>query len=84
MPGVELLEVLSAFCIRSGQRDLDDVTHLRRPSAKGFDELSQRQAARWLRLKSVFMDVLHGARILAAVRRALTLAAPAVETACDG
>jgi hypothetical protein len=34
-------------------------------------------------LKSVFMDVLHGDRILAAVRRALTLAAPAVEPACD-
>jgi hypothetical protein len=60
------------------------MAHLRRPSPKGLNELSQRQAARWLRLKPVFMDVLHGARILAAVRRALILAAPAVETACDG
>jgi hypothetical protein len=84
MAGMELLEVLAAFCVRSGQRNLDDVPHLRRPSSKGLDELSQRKAARWLRLKSVFMDVLHGARILAAVRRALILAAPAVENACDG
>jgi hypothetical protein len=30
----------------------------------------------------VFMDVLHGDRILAAVRRALTMAAP-WEPACD-
>jgi hypothetical protein len=30
----------------------------------------------------MFMDVLHGARILAAVRRALTQAAPE-EPACD-
>jgi hypothetical protein len=31
----------------------------------------------------VLMDVLHGDRILAAVRRALTLVAPVMEPACD-
>ena len=82
--GVELLEVLAAFCLRPGQRDLDDLAHLRRPPSQRLDELSKGQAARRLRLKSVFMDVLHGARILAAVRRALTQVAPATETACDG
>jgi hypothetical protein len=45
--------------------------------------LPERQAAGGLRLKSVFMDVLHGDRILAAVRRALTDAALAAEPTCD-
>jgi hypothetical protein len=84
VPGVELLQVLAAFCIGPGQRDLDDLAHLRGPPSQRLDELAKGQAARRLRLKSVFMDVLHGARILAAVRRALTQAAPATETACDG
>ena len=82
--GVELLKVLPAFCFRPGQRDLDDLAHLRGPPSQRLDELPKGQAARRLRLKSVFMDVLHGARILAAVRRALTQVAPATETACDG
>jgi len=73
VPGVELLEILPAFLVRAGERDLDHLAHLRRPAPKRFDELAQGQAARGLRLKSVFMDVLHGDRILAAVRRALTL-----------
>lgn len=81
---MELLEVLSAFCLGAGERDLDEMTHLRRPSSKRLDELSQSEASRRLRTEFVFMDVLHGARILAAVRRALTLAAPASELACDG
>ncbi|MDQ4035597.1 MAG: hypothetical protein M3153_06670 [Chloroflexota bacterium] len=80
---MELLEVLTTFFVGAGQRDLHHLTHLRCPSAEGLDELAQGQAARGLRLKSVFMDVLHGDRILAAVRRALTLAAHAVEPACD-
>jgi hypothetical protein len=70
MAGVELLEVLPAFCLGAGERDLHDVTHLRRPSSERLDELAQGQAARGLRTKLVFMDVLHGARILAAVRPA--------------
>jgi hypothetical protein len=81
---VELLEVLAAFCLRAGERDLDDVAHLRRPAAKRFDELAQGQAARRLRAKPVFMDVLHGDRILAAVRFAHPLAAPVRRRACDG
>ncbi len=80
---MELLEVLAAFFVGAGQGDLDHLAHLGRPAPKRLDELAQRQAARGLRLESVFMDVLHGDRILAAVRRALTVAAPAVEPACD-
>ena len=83
MAGMELLEVLPAFCLGPGQRDLDDLAHLRRPSPERLDELTQREAAGRLRSKFVFMDVLHGARILAAVRRALTKVAPATERACD-
>jgi len=83
MAGVELLDVLPAFCLRAGQCDLDDVAHLRRPASERLDELAQGQAPGWLRAKFVFMDVLHGDRILAAVRRALTLAAPVTEPACD-
>ena len=71
MAGVELLEVLPAFLLRAGERDLDDVAHLRRPASERFDELAQGQAARRLGAESVFMKVLHGARILAAVRGAL-------------
>src|SRR5690606_28101472 len=81
--GVELLEVLPTFCLRAGERDLRHVAHLRRPASERLDELAQRQAGRWLRTKSVFMDVLHGDRILAAVRRALSRDAPATEPACD-
>lgn len=84
MTGMELLEVLSTFCLGAGERDLDEVTHLGRPSSKRLDELSQGEAARRLRTELVFMNVLHGARILAAVRRALTQAASASEPACDG
>jgi hypothetical protein len=83
MPGMELLEVLAAFLVGPGERDLDHLAHLGRPASERFDELAQRQAASGLGLESVFMDVLHGARILAAVRRALTVDAPAVEPACD-
>jgi len=83
VPGVELLEVVPTFFVSAGQRDLDHVPHLGRPAPQRFDELAQGQAARGLRLESVFMDVLHGDRILAAVRRALTLAAPGLEPACD-
>ena len=70
--GVELLEVLAALSLGPRQGDLDDLAHLRRPAAQRLDELAKRQAACGLRLKSVLMNVLHGARILAAVRRALT------------
>ena len=75
MSGMELLEVLPAFCLGAGERDLDDVAHLGRPSAKRLDELAQAQAARGLRTEFVFMDVLHGDRILAAVRSAHPTAA---------
>ena len=68
VPGMELLEVLPTFCLGAGERDLDDVTHLGRPAAERLDELAQGQAARGLRTEFVFMDVLHGDRILAAVR----------------
>lgn len=81
--GVELLEVLAAFCLCAGERDLDDMPHLRRPAPERFDELAQGQAARGLRTEFVFMDVLHGDRILAAVRRAHPLAAPVPKPACD-
>ena len=83
VPGMELLEVLAAFFIGAGQGDLDHLAHLGRPAPQRLDELAQRQAARGLRLKSVFMNVLHGDRILAAVRRAHSVAAPALEPACD-
>ena len=73
MTGVELLEVLAAFCLGAGQRDLDHLAHLRRPASQRLDELAQRQAAGGLGPKSVLMNVLHGDRILAAVRRALPL-----------
>jgi hypothetical protein len=80
---MELLEVLPAFCIRAGKRDLDDVTHLGRPATQGLDELAQGQTARRLRTESVFMDVLHGARILAAVRRAHPVVVRETQPACD-
>jgi hypothetical protein len=83
MTGMELLEVLPAFFLGPREGDLDHLAHLRRPSSERLDELAQRQAAGGLRLKSVFMDVLHGDRILAAVRPALTQVAPATEPACD-
>ena len=82
MAGMELLDVVPAFCLGASERDLDDLTHLRRPAAQRFDELAQGQAAGGLRTKLMLMDVLHGDRILAAVRRALTQAAPE-EPACD-
>ncbi len=81
--GVELLEVLPAFCLGTGERDLHDVAHFGRPSAERLDELAQGQAARRLRTESVFMDVLHGDRILAAVLRAFPLALRELEPACD-
>ena len=84
MTGMELLEVLAAFCLRAGERDLHDVTHLGRPSAERLDELAQGQAARRLRAEFVFMDVLHGDRILAAVRSAHPMAAPVTRCACPG
>jgi hypothetical protein len=83
VPGMELLEVLPALVVRTGERDLHHLPHLGRPSTERLDELPQRQASRGLWLKSVFVDVLHGARILAAVRRALSLAALLDEVACD-
>jgi hypothetical protein len=83
MPGVVLLDVLPTLRLRPGEGDLDDLPHLRRPASQRFGELAQRETAGRLRAKSVLMDVLHGARILAAVRRALTDAALAEEPACD-
>ena len=80
---MELLEVLPAFSLRSGQCDLDDLAHLGGPAPKRFDELAQREATGRLRAKLMFMDVLHGARILAAVRRALPPPLPVVEGSCD-
>jgi hypothetical protein len=82
MARVELLHLLLAFLLGAGQRDLHELAHLGRPAPKRFDELPQREATRRLGTKLMFMDVLHGARILAAVRRALTQAAPE-EPACD-
>jgi len=83
MPSVELLDVLATFCLRPRQGDLDDVAHLRRPAPKRLDELTKGKATRRLGAKLVLMDVLHGDRILAAVRRAHTATAPVVEPACD-
>jgi len=80
---MELLEVLATFSIRARQRDLDELTHLGRPAAEGLDELTKRQRPGWLGLKSVFVDGLHGDRILAAVRRALTHIDLDAEPACD-
>jgi hypothetical protein len=60
------------------------VAHLRRPASERLDELTQGEASRGLWLKSVFMDVLHGDRILAAVRRALILVDSVAEPACGG
>jgi oligopeptide transport system substrate-binding protein len=60
MARVELLEVLPPFCLGACQRDLDQLPHLRRPAAERLDELAQREAAGWLGLKSVLMNVLHG------------------------
>ena len=74
--GVDLLEILTALGLAAGEGDLDHLPHLRGPPSQRLDELAQGQAASGLRLKSVFMDVLHGDRILAAVRRALSQAAP--------
>jgi hypothetical protein len=80
---MKLLKVLAALGLGPRQRDLHDLAHLRRPSAQGLDELAKGERASRLRLKSVLMKVLHGARILAAVRRAHSVAAPALEPACD-
>jgi hypothetical protein len=79
---MELPEVLLAFCLGPGQRDLDDLAHLGSPAPERLDELAQGEAAGRLRAKLVFMDVLHGARILAAVRRALPPYPLVVEGAC--
>ncbi len=83
VPGMELLDVLPAFCLCAGEGDLNDVTHLGRPAANGLDELAQRQTARRLRTESVFMNVLHGDRILAAVRRAYPVVLRETQPACD-
>ena len=84
VPGMELLEVLPALGLRPRQRDLHDLPHLRRPSAQGLDELAKGERTSRLRLKSVLMKVLHGARILAAVRRALPQDVRVAEAACRG
>ncbi len=83
MTSVELLKILAAFELRPCKSNLNEVAHLRRPASKGFDELAQGQPTGGLGPELVFMNVLHGARILAAVRRALTLVALVVEPACD-
>ncbi len=83
MTSVELLKILAALELRPRERNLNEMAHLRRPASKRFDELAQGQTTGGLRAKLVFMNVLHGARILAAVRRALTLVALVVEPACD-
>ncbi len=75
MARMELLEVLATFLFRAGERDLEKLAHLGRPAPERLDELAQGQSARRLRAEFVFMDVLHGARILAAVRGALPAAA---------
>ncbi|MBA3587667.1 MAG: hypothetical protein H0W41_08530 [Chloroflexi bacterium] len=80
---MELLKILTPFVITAREGNLDHLAHLRRPATERLDELAKRQAARGLRLESVFMDVLHGDRILTAVRRALTQPAPVAEPACD-
>jgi hypothetical protein len=82
MAGMELLEVLPAFCLGASESDLDEMAHLGSPSAQGLDELAQGEAARRLWAELVFMNVLHGVRILAAVRGALPVAAPVMEPAC--
>jgi ABC-type transport system substrate-binding protein len=70
--GMERLEVLLAFSLGPGEGDLDDLAHLRRPAPERLDELAEGERAGRLRAKLVFVDVLHGVRILAAVRRTPT------------
>ena len=84
VPGMKLLKVLAALGLGPRQRDLHDLAHLRRPSAQGLDELAKGERTSRLRLKSVLMKVLHGARILAAVRRALPQDVRVAEAACRG
>jgi hypothetical protein len=83
MAGMELLHVLPAFCLRAREGDLDHLPHFGRPATERFDELAQRQTTDRLGAKSMLMNVLHGDRILAAVRRALPDAVLARESACD-
>jgi hypothetical protein len=68
VPGVVPLHVLLPFQLAAGQRDLGHLSHLGRPAPEGLDKLTEGKAACGLGHKLVFMDVLHGARILAAVR----------------
>ena len=82
MAGVELLDILPTFCIGAGERDLNHVPHLGRPPAERLDELAQRQAPGRLGAKSVLMEVLQCARILAAVRRLAAEATPCTEPEC--
>ena len=82
--GVALLQVLAALGLCPRQRDLHDLAHLRRPSAQRLDELAKGERTSRLRLESVLMKVLHGARILAAVRRALPQDVRVAEAACRG
>jgi oligopeptide transport system substrate-binding protein len=70
---VEGLQVSLPFLFRPGDSDLGDLSHLRRPASERLDELAEGQRPWWLGLKLVFVDVLHGVRILAAVRRTPTL-----------
>ncbi len=79
---MELLEVLPAFCLGASERDLDQLAHLRRPASKGLDELSEGQRSGGLWDEFVFVDVLHGARILAAVRRP-SPGLPLARVSCD-
>jgi len=60
MAGVERLEVLLPFGLGARQRDLRHLSHLGCPSAQRLDELSESEAARWLRPKAVIMGRLHG------------------------
>ena len=84
VPGMKLLKVLAALGLGPRQRDLHDLAHLRRPPAERFDELAEGQRTGRLGLKSVLMDVLQDARILAAVRRALPQDVRVAEAACRG
>jgi hypothetical protein len=60
MARVKAAQVLLALRLGPGERDLDDLAHLRRPAAERFDELAERQAAGRLRPESVLMGLLHG------------------------
>jgi hypothetical protein len=65
MAGVELLQVLAAFGLAPGERDLGHLAHLGRPASQRFHELAKAEAAGRLRLKLVLVGLVHSRPILA-------------------